>query len=68
MPHKLTPDQIVAHVVANARLEGQTIDAVTLEVVRQIAHGELTDDEIADWKRECVRKIREQHEKPQSGD
>ena len=52
-----TPDQIVRDVIADARLEGQMLDPETIEVVRRIAYGEMTDDEIKEWQQQQVEEI-----------
>lgn len=54
----MQPEEIVRTVIASARLEGQILDHETIAVVRKIAHGEMTDDEIAEWKRTRVLEIR----------
>lgn len=54
----MQPEEIVRNVIASARLEGQTLDTDTVEVVRKIAHGVMTDDEIEKWIADKVREIR----------
>lgn len=56
-PRTLTPDEIVNHVVSNARLEGNTLEQETIEVVRRIAHGKMSRDEIKARQRERVAEI-----------
>lgn len=51
MTHKLTPPQIVAHVVSNARLEGYEVPPETLAVVEAIAAGTITAEEAAAWRK-----------------
>lgn len=54
---EMQPEEIIRHVIADVRLEGK-LTAEILDVVRKIAHGEMTDDEIEDWKRTRVLEIR----------
>lgn len=54
----MTPAPIIDYVIADARLEGQALDRETIEMVRKIVHGEMTDVEIEDWKRTRVLEIR----------
>lgn len=53
-----TPEQIVDFVVSNGRLAGLETDAETLEVVRKIAYGDMSADDIEDWQRNKVLEIR----------
>ncbi|CDN95985.1 hypothetical protein [Agrobacterium tumefaciens] len=55
----MSPEQILNFTVSNGRLAGlPDPSADTLEIVRKIAYGEMSDDEIADWKMQQVREIR----------
>lgn len=55
----MSPEQIINFVVSNGRLTGLPDSGPdTLEIVRKIAYGEMSDDEIADWKMQQVREIR----------
>lgn len=47
----LTVDEVVDQVIANSRIEGLELDAETIEVVRQVAGGEMTREEAAEWRR-----------------
>ena len=61
MPDKtprMTPEQIINFVVSNGRLAGQVTDEETLEIVRKIAYGEMSDDEVAEWTRMRITEIR----------
>lgn len=62
---RMTTEEIVRHVIADARLEDQTLNTETIEIVRKIAHGEMTYDEIEEWKRTKVLEIREEAAKEQ---
>jgi hypothetical protein len=55
----MSPEQIVNFVVSNTRLAGlPDSDTDTLEIVRKIAHGEMSVHEVADWKRRKISDIR----------
>lgn len=56
-PYILSPEEIVTDVIADARLEGQILDEETVAVVRRIAHGQMTHDEIKAWQRQRVSEI-----------
>lgn len=53
----MQPEQIINFVISNGRLAGLDTDPETLEVVRKIAYGEMTDDEIEKWNADKVREI-----------
>lgn len=55
---RMTPEQIVNFLVSNGRLAGLDTDPETLEIVRKIAYGEMSDDEIDEWKRRKVLEFR----------
>lgn len=48
---RLEAERVVAHVISNARLEGQVLSDQTIDVCRKIARGEMTKTEIDDYKR-----------------
>ena len=48
---KLDAERVVAHVISNARLEGQVLSDQTVGVCRKIARGEMSKAEIDDYKR-----------------
>ncbi|TCA62719.1 hypothetical protein E0J16_00075 [Rhizobium pisi] len=54
---KQTPDQIVDYVISSARLEGGPLTDETISVVRKIASGEMTRDEMKAWQRTRVAEI-----------
>lgn len=54
----MSPEQIINFVVSNGRLAGLDTDEETLEIVRKIAHGEMSEDEVANWKMQRFLEIR----------
>ncbi|WP_024587585.1 antitoxin VbhA family protein [Aliihoeflea sp. 2WW] len=59
----LTVEEIVEQVAANARIEGHELDAETLEVVRKIAGGEMSADEVAAWGQARAAEDIQQHKR-----
>lgn len=54
---KLDAERVVAHVISNARLEGQIISDETIAVCGRIARGEMSKAEIDDYKRVLIEKF-----------
>lgn len=55
----ITPEQIVNFVISNGRLAGlHDPSADTLEIVRKIAQGEMSAEEIVEWKDRKILEIR----------
>jgi hypothetical protein len=50
----VTPDRIVERVISNARLEGYALSEETIAVVRRIAQGVMTGEEIKAWRQQRV--------------
>lgn len=61
----MQPEQIINFVISNGRLAGLDTDPETLEVVQKIAYGEMSDEEIEEWKANKVREIRSEAAKEQ---
>lgn len=55
----MTPERIINSVISDGRLAVLPDPSEdTLEIVRKIAHGDMSEGEIADWKIQRVREIR----------
>jgi hypothetical protein len=59
----LSPDEIVNHVLSNARLEGIDLDDETVRVVRRVASKEMTQEEALKWKLDRVEHFKAQARK-----
>jgi hypothetical protein len=57
---EMGPDEIVAHVVANSRLEGLELDDETVSVVRRVATGEMSREEAAAWRKANAQRLQKE--------